>query len=62
MTIAEMAKAWGVPIEEIHAFLHGVTVSRKDPRTGADLIPWADVSVARDYFWLNRKNVAQDLD
>ncbi|WP_125583160.1 hypothetical protein [Lacticaseibacillus suibinensis] len=62
MTIAEMARAWGVPIEEIRAFLHGVTISKKDPRTDADLIPWADVAAARDYFWLNRKNATQDLD
>ena len=62
MTIAEMARAWDVPIKEISVFLHGVTVSKKDPRTGADLIPWADVAVARDYFWLNRKNAVQSLD
>lgn len=62
MTISEMARAWDIPIEEISVFLHGVTISKKDSRTGADLIPWDDVAVARDYFWLNCKNAAHGLD
>lgn len=41
---------------------NGLTISKNDPHTGADLIPWEDVAVACDYFSLNRKNADQGLD
>jgi hypothetical protein len=62
MTVEEMARAWNVPSEKIDELLRGVTISQKDPRTGADLIPWADVKEARNYFWYHDKGTVSRLD